>query len=268
MDRFAAELRSAREARDISLADIAATTLINIHYLEEMEKGNFSILPQTYIRAFIREYASAIGHDPDETLRKYDAAQKEDHNLRHPEPVPAVHEPGERPGAAALLTPLRDFSRVVKPWLTLVRIRIGLIVLAVAVLGTVLWNTLRTDSSHDIAETPFQTVIKDNEQRIVPAGEGSQLAGRTRAPEDSLFLTARTIDTVWVQITVDNLEPQDYIFYPNGKMSWSATRRFLITLGNAGGVEFTLNKKNLGTFGNRGVVVRNLELTRQNLSKP
>ncbi len=264
MEQFAAELRSTREARHISLADIAASTLINIHHLEEMEKGNFSILPQTYVRAFLREYSSAIGLDPDETLRSYDAARSEDHRLRQPEPVPPAQQTRERPAVETLLTPLRDLTSVVKPWLTVVRIRIGLLVLAVVVLGTVLWNTLRTDPSHTVAETPFQSVIRDNEQRVTPESASSE----SRAPEDSLFLTARTIDTVWVQITVDNLEPQDYIFYPNGKMSWSANRRFLVTLGNAGGVEFTLNKKNLGTFGNRGVVVRNLELTRQTLSRP
>jgi cytoskeletal protein RodZ len=268
MEHFAAALRTARETRNISLTDIAASTLINIHHLEEMEKGNFSILPQTYIRAFLREYASAIGLDPDETLRNYDGAQKEEHRRRHPEPVSSAQEPREKPGAAALLTPFRDLTTVVKPWLTIVRIRIGLLMLAVIVLGTVLWNTLRTDPSYDVAEVPFQSVVKDNEQRIGPGGEGSRSGTDSKAPEDSLFLTARTIDTVWVQITVDNLEPQDYIFYPNGKMSWSANRRFLVTLGNAGGVEFTLNKKSLGTFGNRGVVVRNLELTRQTLAKP
>jgi cytoskeletal protein RodZ len=263
MEQFAAELRSAREARHISLADIAASTLINIHHLEHVEKGNFSFLPQTYIRAFLREYSSAIGLDPDETLRSYDAARGEEHRRLQPEPVAPPEEPREKP-VDTLLTPIRDLTSMVKPLLTVVRIRIGLVVVAVIVLGTVLWNTLRTDPSHSVAETPFQTVIKDNEQRVTPESERTE----SRAPEDSLFLTARTIDTVWVQITVDNLEPQDYIFYPNGKMSWSANRRFLVTLGNAGGVEFTLNKKNLGTFGNRGVVVRNLELTRQTLSRP
>ena len=54
MKTFFAELRKAREGKKMSLADISDATLINAKYLEAIEQGNTSILPQAYVRAFIR----------------------------------------------------------------------------------------------------------------------------------------------------------------------------------------------------------------------
>lgn len=266
MRDFAEELRQARTARGVSLADIAASKLINLHYLEEMEKGNFSFVPQTYIRAFVREYASCVGLDPEDILRRYDDEWTREQR-RNDAPADAPLNPPKGSLSPVVRLPLRDLSSAVRPWLNPLRVRIGLGILLVGTLCTILWNMLRNEGPGEVSEIPFGDVIKENESRLTPAGNVVSNANELATPGDSLYLTAYTRDTVWVQITIDNLAPEDYIFYPNGKMSWRATRRFLVTLGNAGGVEFVLNRKNLGTFGNRGTVVRNLELNRQTLVK-
>jgi hypothetical protein len=50
-------------------------------------------------------------------------------------------------------------------------------------------------------------------------------------------------------------------------MAWKARDKFAVTLGNAGAMEFTLNKKKVGTLGKRGSVVRNVELNRKTLTQ-
>lgn len=72
MNTFSDELRKERVSKDISLSDIATKTHINVKYLEAIEQGSFDILPQTYVRAFIREYALMIGLSPVEVLKKFD----------------------------------------------------------------------------------------------------------------------------------------------------------------------------------------------------
>ena len=72
MNTFSDELRKERVSKDISLSDIAKKTHINVKYLEAIEQGSFDILPQTYIRAFIREYALMVGLSPAEVLKKFD----------------------------------------------------------------------------------------------------------------------------------------------------------------------------------------------------
>jgi hypothetical protein len=67
-------------------------------------------------------------------------------------------------------------------------------------------------------------------------------------------------------IIIDQQQPKEYLFPPNAKASWKARDRFLVTLGNAGAAEFTLNKQPLGPLGKRGVVLRNYEISRKNLT--
>jgi hypothetical protein len=76
------------------------------------------------------------------------------------------------------------------------------------------------------------------------------------------------MDSVWVQIAIDALPPVDYLFPPQSHRQWRARERFTITLGNAGGVQFHLNARDLGTLGKRGAVLRNVELTREALTSP
>lgn len=64
-----AKLREAREAKNITLDELQETTKIQKRYLQAIEEGNFHILPGTfYARAFIKEYAHAVGLDSNELL--------------------------------------------------------------------------------------------------------------------------------------------------------------------------------------------------------
>ncbi len=58
------QLRAAREAQKLDLAEIAARTRIPQRHLEAIEAGNYSALPSTtYATGFARAYAKAVGID-------------------------------------------------------------------------------------------------------------------------------------------------------------------------------------------------------------
>jgi curved DNA-binding protein CbpA len=60
-----AELRKFREARGMSLRQIAAVTKIGMRHLEYIEEDRFELLPPTvYLKGFLQEYAKLIGLDP------------------------------------------------------------------------------------------------------------------------------------------------------------------------------------------------------------
>jgi len=66
------QLRQAREARKISLEQIAQATHIRLHYLQAIEAGKFDALPsQAQGRGFLRAYASYVGLNPDEVLASF-----------------------------------------------------------------------------------------------------------------------------------------------------------------------------------------------------
>lgn len=78
MLEFGASLRKAREASGVTLEEIYEQTRINMRHLRAIEAGDFPSVPQTYVRAFIREYARMVGLDEEETLQRYnDEAERE-----------------------------------------------------------------------------------------------------------------------------------------------------------------------------------------------
>lgn len=72
---FARDLRIIREQKKISLRSIAQQTRLNITVLENLENGDFTFQPQPYIRAFLKQYLSAIDVDVEEYLFDYDLAR-------------------------------------------------------------------------------------------------------------------------------------------------------------------------------------------------
>src|SRR5699024_6554810 len=66
-------LKEAREEKGITLEYLQETTKIQKRYLAAIEEENFQILPgKFYAKAFIKEYANAVGLDADELIASFD----------------------------------------------------------------------------------------------------------------------------------------------------------------------------------------------------
>ncbi len=72
MREFASELRAHRESSGISFEELFERTRINPEYLRAIESGNLDILPEVYVRLFVKKYAQEVGLDVEETLAKYE----------------------------------------------------------------------------------------------------------------------------------------------------------------------------------------------------
>ena len=72
MREFASELRTHRESSGISFEELFERTRINPEYLRAIESGNYDILPEVYVRLFVKKYAQEVGLDVEETLAKYE----------------------------------------------------------------------------------------------------------------------------------------------------------------------------------------------------
>lgn len=86
LDKLADELKEARKKTGLSLLQVSAKSKIDLKFLEAMEKGNFSFLPEIYVKAFVKDYSSIVDLDPDLMLKKYDA-YKMGRNYEPPEVV-------------------------------------------------------------------------------------------------------------------------------------------------------------------------------------
>ena len=67
-------LKSGREAKNISLSEVARTTKISKWYLDCLEQDDFDKMPGgPYIKGYISSYAAYIGIEEDEVLKRYDS---------------------------------------------------------------------------------------------------------------------------------------------------------------------------------------------------
>lgn len=99
-----ADLRAARERLGVELPEAAGQLRMSVTYLHALEEGRLSALPASaYALGFLRSYASALGLDPEEMVRRFRAeavAVGQKTELAFPAPVP---ERGLPAGAIMLL---------------------------------------------------------------------------------------------------------------------------------------------------------------------
>lgn len=178
-ERFVAigeRLRRAREARAMSLDDVANQTRIPMRHLQHIELGEWDALPApTYAIGFTRNYASAVGLDGPAIANEL---RDEIGGPRRRTAAPEYYEP-------------TDPARV--PPKSLV---IGVIVAIVLLVGAyVLWrNTLGADrgaAPEPVAEAPV-----DN-------GQAAPDNGQAAAPQDvtGQAVTLTALGDVWLRVT-------------------------------------------------------------------
>jgi len=100
MPTVAEQLRTAREARKLTVYQVAETTKIRTDHIRALEEGNFDVfVAPVYIRGFVRTYATLLKLDVPRVISSLDSelAQTE----KFSEPPPLSSEPR---GALDLIT--------------------------------------------------------------------------------------------------------------------------------------------------------------------
>jgi cytoskeletal protein RodZ len=169
-------LKQAREGRGQTLSDISQATRINISFLEALERGDFSILPQPYIRLHLKAYAEQVGLDPKELLHQYETTASGS------APPPSL-SPKYQPIATEIRFPWRQIG--------IVGAGIGVIVIAIVVV-TVLYRLFSQPSPKRETAIPPPSSGPDTLQVSLTHRQPDTLAlppsSQTPAsgPEDSL----------------------------------------------------------------------------------
>lgn len=84
-------LKEAREARGLSLDELQSITKIQKRYLLGIEEGNYSMMPgKFYVRAFIKQYAEAVGLDPEQLFEQHKSEIPSTYNEELPEQLSRV----------------------------------------------------------------------------------------------------------------------------------------------------------------------------------
>jgi cytoskeletal protein RodZ len=225
--------RAAREARGLSLSDVAEQIRIRSVYLAAIEDQNWNAIgAPVYIRGFLRTYARFLGIDPEEAVAAFNRAQPATPaDLGLPAAEPAAHATGA--GRGSLLVGVAA-------------------VVAVLLIAFVVYNELtmrRAATSTGVAQAS-----------IAPSGEPSATETAPAAPAPSPpAARPKTLALVfsapsWLRVTVDGSVSMEGTF-PAGTSKTFHGKSALVRIGNAGGVEVYVDGKDVGKLGKPGDVV-------------
>jgi cytoskeletal protein RodZ len=252
LEKIAEELHEARVKRGISLQQIAVRTRIDIKFLEAIDKGDFTFLPDPYVKAFIKEFAKMVGLDETKIILKYDACKKgklpeEVEEARKPD-VSGKHEKKQiqqynATSQASLNSPSDLITKKMKLYGAIVFFSLLMIFLIYLVF-------FRNSNEIIVAEKPIEEIIEGNQQRFVQK-EPEQ---NTSQQSDSLVLSIYASDTSWVKIIVDDTKVEEFILFPNSQKSIKAVKSYKMTLGNSGAIKFQMNDKPLNFSGKVGSI--------------
>lgn len=261
-DKLSEELKAARIRTGISLQQLAAKTRIDLKFLEYIEDGNFSFLPDLYVKAFLKEYIRFVGLDEKLMFKKYEAYklgkeyveppqetlidkikelkenkfEKEKVNL-YSKPVPAYTSPPSEPN-----NPLNAFF-MDKKNLFLISAVAGLLVLFLAV-----YFLFIKKSPDIIVEKPYDELVNESKERYIenePDKSSADSTAINSVKSDSLRLQVTAKDTCWVNTIIDGSKKEEFNLYPHSSKLLSAAYSLKITFGNSFKVQLILNGKTL-----------------------
>jgi transcriptional regulator with XRE-family HTH domain len=288
-------LRRIREEKRLSLEDVTMRTRIQAVLLKAIEEGQFDKLSSLVsLRGFVRSYARFLELDDVEILKRLSESLSEK-RIKPTATVPSQqgapqaegHALAENGPAQASLFPMGNSSQNTETGTNNISLDMGTVgertqkasaymqwvgVSAVCLLVALLLKFYipfgNTPNKIVLSyETPIATPTARNIPLplvIIPAESVvSDLPNQKESDVDRpLILSLEAREPTWVKVLIDGKGAKDIILQTGQKAVWQADKTFLLTMGNGGGAEVSLDGKGLGFLGKRGEVVKDRLLTR------
>ncbi len=222
------EFRAAREARGLSLSDVAEQIHIRSVYLAQIERENWSAIgAPVYVRGFLRTYARFLGLDPERAVGQFNESSL----------APSASQSASAPVVEA---EARRLSPVL--WVA------GAV--AAVLVAFVIYNSY-TLSRGSPPVSRHRTSARGPGAGPSRVHRGPKHA--RRAPHIVKTLSVRLTALSWLRITIDGNVAMEGTF-PAGTAKSFHGKRADVRAGNAGGVDLAVNGKHLGKLGAIGTV--------------
>lgn len=261
MSTLGIRLRELREAKGVSLDDIARSTRVGRRHLEALETDTWAELPApVFVKGFIRAYCDFLDASPDEPLRLYQEASGE--------PVKAL-----RVQHATRAAQSRRAGPLVVSVILFLGLGASLFALRVGLKGSTRQAPPETTASAPAkvdpapVPTPAPTAAAPTAtapvvtSRVAPGQPASVPAAEPKPPGQRLVM--RAVEPTWIRVQVDEGQVAEELLQAGAVREWTAERRFVLTVGNAGGLELDLNGKRMPSLGAKGAVIQRLVLPQE-----
>src|SRR5262245_35121546 len=242
MASFGEQLRRERELRGIGLREIADATTISVRFLQALEQDRLDVLPGgLFPRAFVKQYAKYLGLDADRLVEEFVYSQGS----------PAQERPSA--GAAAARRDWRSRATL-----------IALVGLSGAVLAWLVRGTPSATAPAEPDRTTVSVPVAAPPDRVYPPPTLAP-AVETSSATQGLTLTLSARQTCWVKVKADGEVVLDEVLQEGQSKTLEAQGEIVLSVGNAGGLTFTVNDRRGVPLGRNGEVRRNIVITRESL---
>lgn len=242
MASFGENLRRERELRGVDLRDIAEATNISLRFLQALEQDRTDVLPGgIFPKAFVRQYANYLGLDPDRLAAEYTYAH------------------GGEVGEGAAAAPRTSSGRMAAVFF-------GVILAAGIALFVSARAGLLARHSAPEATLPASPDVTMPSDRVYPPPPPSTMAAVPGAPiTGALVLGLEARQDCWVEAQVDGTTALSRILTQGETQRLTAESQIVLSVGNAGGIVFTINDRPGIPLGRDGEVKRNIVITRESI---
>lgn len=238
------ELKKEREARGLSLKGISDSTRISLVYLEAIETDRLEVFPgEFFIKGVLRSYAKAVGLDEDQLVDRYRKAGL----LSGGSPDSA-----RRPGSTLRITRRQKLSLA------------GLAAIVLVIVTFAVYFLIKPPKRSPLAENQEASL---QAQAAAPPATEPGPAPVAIQEEKELSLELSFHDRTWIQVYADQMLALDGIKLRGEKVRITARNELIIHLGNAGGVDYSINGRPGKAFGRSGAVVKNIRITLDNAAE-
>lgn len=307
LKEFGKDLKDLREAQNITIAEISAQTRINIKFLNLMESGIFNFQPETYIRAFLKEYARCIGVNENVILTDYEKAKsgfylpknrkKEDTPLTI-KPVTEAQPAGAEPvsnetkekssGKEKKSVPKREdwpppeirrrepdvekgefFNRALTRKILLVLV-IVIIILGIIYLIDYL-NGSGNENTSNVKPKSFSEMSEDYENKIKGMKKADSITVKEDSSKvtaaDSLELAVVTSKDVRIKVYIDEKRMLEDVIPAKDTIFLSAKKQFRFSATGNSSIDLYLNGKYMKKPYGSGSSIKNLVINKDGIVK-
>ena len=272
---FGAHLRREREARKISLEDVAKSTKISKRHLSELEEERFKDLPGgIFNKGFVRAYAKYLGLNEEEMVAEYVAAES-GAEVQPTLTPPIAMETQKLMASMAVAKEREESVRASDP---AARVLVTLVTIAV-VLGVggyayKYYEEKNSGTAKAAEQSPAQqhTVTAPTQAvATTPAASTTQpsnakptatIAASANSANASSPISAASTDPAlpgvhielhakeasWMQVSADGRAPVEMTLTANQSKKFYAEKQLVMKFGNAEAIEVVKNGKPMAPF--------------------
>jgi cytoskeletal protein RodZ len=266
MTSIGERLRRQRLQNRISLERVSLETKIGVRLLEAIEAGQFEKLPGgVFRRSFVLQYARALDLDPDEIAGELDQLNQFD----EVPPLPIADTVnGQSPNSGAGFSFRGELSEMRGSTMGSLIAAVGVIMVCALIYNW--WQTPRAAKvetsavqpvGHATAAEPLPAATSPVPSAPAPVARVPEAASAPAQADGSHLRVGLSADEkTWISISSDGKNVFANSLEPHETKIIEASEKVRLLVGNAGGLEISLNGKPIGPIGPRGQV-RVVELT-------